>query len=618
MTKNGIDILDPIFNKWSDRFVPVNIERKMVKNKKTGEMEDKKFAYPKPWKKNEQYDEFTGDFDNHNSVAMRTGNGLGVIDVDTKDLSLLSDVWRPIVQDYLDNPSTLIVETYNGYHIYINTGEFKLKTTSGKSEKIPYIDFRGEGGMIFIASTADRVSYEVINDAPLETPSKYVAALLPEHGTAKESSNSDEELFTKINADDLHDKRPKEVIKDILFTITPPKGKIDWMKCMSATYHNIDDKPYAKELCKVWSARDKDEYDEAVFEAKWKEIGEGSFGDDITLGGIIDMALTEKTQKVIAAIGKKEKLEKTFESKAWHKEPHILKNELVEQIVTAYNTRAEELGVEPITKDTVIKSFESEPVNDELTGKPFTLDIAKKFFEIEVTDIEITPVEMEGIDRPILYRGATHTMFGIYGTNKTSIAIILAGKMAIQEKMTAVYLDGENNGRKMRKFAEECGVNYIPSNISTVKIEKLLKHKLDCKDAIIILDSFSAMLGEGKSNNDAKDTTETMRIAVNLSAKLGATVIVVEHATAQSYDKEGLPLASSAKMEGSQSGKLKLTHMAYKAIPNDIGDYKAGTKLQVVRSREPDITPMRALIEIPYEGEVDNVDGMFKKVEDGI
>ncbi len=615
----GHEEMNDVFSQWEDRLVPVKIERKMVKNKKTGEMEDKKIATFKPWRKNEQYSDLLNDFDGHNSVGMRTGNGLGVIDVDTKDLSLLNDVWRPIIQHYLENPSTLTVETYSGYHIYVSITDFKLKTTSGKSEKIPYVDFRGEGGMIFVSSTADRVSYEVINDAPLEEPIPSVFKLLPEHGATKESGNVEPKDPNPLSLDNFYEDRPKEVIADILLSITPPKGKIEWMKCMTSVYKNIENKRYAKGLCSTWSKKDDAEYDEAVFEAKWKEITTGTFGKEISLGGLIDLALNEKTTKVIAAIGSKDKtkLEKTFATKGWIKEPHVLKNDLLEQIIEAYNVRASKLDAEPITKEKVIESFSAEAVDDTLAGKPLDLALVKKFFEIEIADIEITPVEIEGVEMPVLYRGATHTIFGVYGTNKTSIAIILAGKMATKENMQVFYLDGENNGKKMQEFAKECGVNYIPSNISSNKIKLLLKHKVDCTDAIIILDSFSAMLPEGKSNNDAKDTTETMRIAVDLSGKLGATVIVVEHATAQSYDKEGMPVPDSAKMEGSQSGKLKLTHMAYKAIPNDMGNYKQGTRLQVVRSREPDITPMRAYIEIPYEGE-DAMEDLFDNVEDGI
>ena len=101
-----------------------------------------------------------------------------------------------------------------------------------------------------------------------------------------------------------------------------------------------------------------------------------------------------------------------------------------------------------------------------------------------------------------------------------------------------------------------------------------------------------------------------MKRAVRLCNELGATVIVIEHATALRYGKDGQPDPRSAKMEGSQGGKMKLCHMAYKTVPAG-NDYTYGVNLEVARSREPDTTPMREKIHVPYTGGNGGID-MFE------
>jgi len=145
---------DKVVNKFSDRLVPVDL--KIVDGKKQA-------VFPTGWTdSNKSYD----DFSNCNAKAVRTGGGLMVLDIDTKDLSQLKDEFTREVENLLQEPHhTLTIETRRGYHFYFNGLGFKTMANIST-----FVDIRGEGGCAFIQ--ADNLQYEQlsksrkVNDIP--------------------------------------------------------------------------------------------------------------------------------------------------------------------------------------------------------------------------------------------------------------------------------------------------------------------------------------------------------------------------------------------------------------------------------------------------------------------
>lgn len=249
--------MNKVFEQWEDRLVPVQITR---------DTEGKKNSSSEPWGNNQEYYDFNGDFDKKNSIALRTGNGVGVVDIDTKDLSKLNDTWRLWVEDRLDKHDTLIVETYNGYHIYINLGDFKLKSTT---KTVPFIDFRGDGGLIYIASIADKVSYEVISDCELLEASTELLLLLPEKQETFPKSGSD------ITIADTRELMSYDDVKSHLQLISADVDRTTWLEVMASAYNLIDDKSKIESLLRAWSKKDYSEFDEDDFFKQYKQIPNG-------------------------------------------------------------------------------------------------------------------------------------------------------------------------------------------------------------------------------------------------------------------------------------------------------------------------------------------------------
>ncbi|PHQ58306.1 MAG: hypothetical protein COA30_00490 [Sulfurimonas sp.] len=593
--------MNKVFEQWEDRLIPVQITR---------DEGGKKQTYFEAWGNGQEYYDFSGDFDKKNSIAMRTGDGIGVIDVDTKDLSQLNDTWRLWVEERLDKHDTLIVETFNGYHIYINLKDFKMKSVvkEGKDKAaVPFIDFRGEGGAIFIASLADKVSYEVLSNRELLKVSEELMEQLPEKQDV--TSKSDD---MDITIADTRNLMNYDDVKSHLHLISADVDRTTWLETMASAYNLIDDMSKVESLLRDWSKKDYSEFDEDKFIKQYQQIPNRTYGRNIDGSKLIRMALDSKVKKTIEKIERSstiEDMESFLTTKTWLSVPLVYEKSSIDKIADTYLNKAKQLG-KLFTEEEVIRKIKSSSVVDaDMVGAKLTSDIAKKIFEINISDSGFKPMTIEGIEKPLIFKGGLHTIFGVYGSNKSAIAARLAGDVGKAYNMDVFYLDGEINLGAIRDICNENGVHYIPSDLSGGKLDLLFKYNFDCSNSILVLDSFTKMLGEDKSNNDAKDSVQTMERAFKASTVLGATVIVIEHGTPEKYNN-GIPQASSAKMEGSQSGKLKDVRMAYKTIPAS-ENYTDGTYLQVVKSRERKYLKINDKIFIPYEGK----DG-FDEVED--
>lgn len=133
-----------------ERLVPINL-RLNSKNKKVA-------TFPEDWT-----NQIFHDWDCDNSVAVKTGNGIVVIDIDTKEFEHLDESIRDFVMEQIATMATFIVVTTNGYHLYYKSD----KEYSSNTNISPKIDVRAEGGCAFICSIAKDITYSLHSNAPM-------------------------------------------------------------------------------------------------------------------------------------------------------------------------------------------------------------------------------------------------------------------------------------------------------------------------------------------------------------------------------------------------------------------------------------------------------------------
>ena len=157
---------DSILEQFEDRIFPCNIQR--------DENGKKKVSLPKNWTDTlKEFDDF--DASHSNSIAIRTGKGIVVIDVDTKELKALETNMQVLVKKWLTDRATFTVETTNGYHFYFDSDN----GVYGNSVRVSdFVDIRGDGGCVFCYSDDLNSNYEVICDAePLPLTSELLQYL---------------------------------------------------------------------------------------------------------------------------------------------------------------------------------------------------------------------------------------------------------------------------------------------------------------------------------------------------------------------------------------------------------------------------------------------------------
>ena len=149
-----INTLPSIYTElFEERLFPCSIARD-----KAGK---KQVKLPKGWNDSEKsYEDF--DDSKANSVALRTGNGLIAVDIDTKNLTLLEPYMKELVSKWLNDKATFTVETTNGYHFYFDSGD----KSYGNAVRISnYVDIRGDGGCVFCYTKNKDSSYTVLCEA---------------------------------------------------------------------------------------------------------------------------------------------------------------------------------------------------------------------------------------------------------------------------------------------------------------------------------------------------------------------------------------------------------------------------------------------------------------------
>jgi hypothetical protein len=196
-TPTLIDSINKVFlEQFEERLFPCNITR---------DNNGKKLVhFQKDWTDTtKEYGNF--DTEKANSIALRTGNGIVVVDVDTKDLSFLEPEMKTQIQKWIDDKATFIVETTKGYHFYFDSGD----TIYSNSVRISdYIDIRGAGGCVFCYTQDSNSSYKIICDAELlpltEEVIEYISLQEKEHNTT-EYNYDENNLRIAVESHDFND-----------------------------------------------------------------------------------------------------------------------------------------------------------------------------------------------------------------------------------------------------------------------------------------------------------------------------------------------------------------------------------------------------------------------------
>ena len=268
------------YEQFRDSFIPVSFyeDPKKKGNKKTD--------FPRgKWGKHGRYDD--SDFEGKNGIALKTGlDTVQVIDVDTKDFSLIQDEkLREWLEDRDLNGDCTTVETKRGYHFYINTDKpiangNKIDRVGAPKDYKGYVETRGEpNGLIYIYADSPFASYEltVITDEP--TPLEGIEHLLrapTEQGVEVNHDVEDDvekSLMLAEREQAISDDEVKQLFKDC------PSHFEDgnkWLALTMGLYDRFLGNAKGKEIYMAFCKRTREEHPEQEYSnslaadiAKW-------------------------------------------------------------------------------------------------------------------------------------------------------------------------------------------------------------------------------------------------------------------------------------------------------------------------------------------------------------
>lgn len=213
----------------------------------------------------------------------------------------------------------------------------------------------------------------------------------------------------------------------------------------------------------------------------------------------------------------------------------------------------------------------AEDISD-LKDQPFSLELLKRIgVAVDYEASELKPLDED----EILYDGALHLFYAPSNSFKS----FTVAKLAAKTNKQVFYLDFERNPGRLKQFCEDLNITYVTPKGEMDELQKILETKADCRDVMLILDSFSFLIDEG--NNDATDTANVVKQMLELTRELRATVVFIDHATKTDYNEKK---KWTFKLEGNESGKKKLCDLMYKVQPVS-DDYRDGVELMIEKDR---------------------------------
>lgn len=134
-----------------------------------------------------------------NATAIKTGDGLVVVDIDTKKLSEIEKVLRSHLEKL--TPS---VETARGYHYYFM--DDRSSDFVNKAAYTEHVDVRSDGGVVFNKYTGNEsaISYKVVGGINKKIPKKLRKHLLSLMAT-RQTKVKQREQWSEIESGGIHD-----------------------------------------------------------------------------------------------------------------------------------------------------------------------------------------------------------------------------------------------------------------------------------------------------------------------------------------------------------------------------------------------------------------------------
>jgi len=204
-----------------------------------------------------------------NATALITGKGLVVVDVDTKDLSVLDTNFVQLL------PKEPTVETKRGYHYYFKVKDSSIFTT--KTNVFDKVDIRSDGGLVFNSYWGDNknISYSQLTHDVNKLPKK-LSKYIIQHSRSFEPKDKK----PKVDYNNTNTKKMKE----ILSYIKCYDDYTDWFKVGMA----LKDWDEVKGL-RLWDkwSKQSEAYEEGVCEQKWKTFEKNG---NLALGTLYHLA----------------------------------------------------------------------------------------------------------------------------------------------------------------------------------------------------------------------------------------------------------------------------------------------------------------------------------------
>jgi len=437
------------------------------------------------------------EYDTKNSIAIRTGNGITVLDYDTKEINLLEPWSRDFLADRLKKKDCAIIETTKGYHVYLNTGDFKFKNDVKISD---FLDIRSEGGCVFVHSDVKGLSYSVICDEKPFTPDEKLLSqlnVLDAKGTgfnytddgkkvALVSRTPNPALFNAVASGDI-----KRIILATGMKISnfnegqmyTSFNKFAFILCNEPSIHNEDVEAILKLLV------------EEVFGFEWN---------------------SDTTQKMV---------QQSLGNMIWVSEYKEPSNEGDFEILQASNS----------------------------------LDILAKFRDGAMSDSKRKELQNMKFVIPGLLPERHHVfLYGASGAGKTTIAHVIAKEAAKNGKdVYFLYMDGSPDiAVKMYEDIEKDDLQdryHLVYELSAAEILTMLKKmahdKTDLSNILFIIDTFKFIT----TNVNDKGANKTALHLIKELCRVGATALTLGHT-----NKDGKRESGTAEIEQDSDDLLRM------------------------------------------------------------
>lgn len=204
-----------------------------------------------------------------NATALITGDGLVVVDIDTKDLSKID---KELVSMLPPDPT---ISTARGFHYYFTyDSDVEYLTTTAR---VDHVDIRSEGGLIFDSYTGDskNISYEKVGEIYELTPE------LAEWLTVKK-----EHTKSTHTGKGMKKKEVKQMLSYL--NVHDYSDRDSWMKILASIFDGLGSK--GEKIARKWSQCDSEQYDDGSFDSIWLQLECGQYGSSISVGTLMHEA----------------------------------------------------------------------------------------------------------------------------------------------------------------------------------------------------------------------------------------------------------------------------------------------------------------------------------------